>query len=57
MPAEVSSVLLRLSKNKQFEQLHGLLKGIYETECGESEEGAQRMKEHLKLILVSLGEQ
>lgn len=56
MPREVSDVLLKLSQNKHFDQLHSLLKDIYHAESAESPEGAQGMKDHFKLILLSLGD-
>lgn len=56
MPREVSDVLLKLSQNKHFDQLHSLLKEIYHAESAESQDGAQGMKDHFKLILLSLGE-
>lgn len=56
-PTGVSTVLQRLSQTKQFQQLHTVLKSIYQSEAVASEDGAQSMKDHFKLILLSLGTQ
>jgi len=53
---EVSAVLLKLSENRHFDQLHTVLRAIYHAESAASAEAGQRMKDSFKLILLSLGE-